>query len=74
MSENAFNRLSLVFGERVALRHLNALSHADHIDKIFPGLNGYEATERTGRFFSKTFTLAFTNLTVIASTPRGRCF
>ena len=67
MPRKSLAQLPLPFGEALAIRHKDEQSHGDYIDQIFPGLNGYEARESQSGFFSKTATLSFPSLTVVAS-------
>lgn len=67
MPENLSRSIVLPFGERFAIRHKDVQSHGDWIDRLFPGLNGYEAEQGPGDYFSKTFALNFPHLTVVAS-------
>ena len=60
-------QLPLPFGEKHAIRHKDEQAHGDFIEQIFPGLNGYEARESQNGFFSKTTTVRFPSLTVVAS-------
>lgn len=67
MRRNPSHSIVLPFGERFAIRHKDVQSHGDWIDRLFPGLNGYEAEQGPGDYFSKTFALNFPHLTVVAS-------
>lgn len=59
--------LPLPFGELHAVRHMDALSLADQIEKTFPGLNAYDPLGDRACFFAKTISLAFPSVTVVAS-------
>lgn len=59
--------LPLPFGELKAVRHVNARSLADQIDKSFPGLNAYDPLAQGADFFAKTVTLKMPGVTVVAS-------
>lgn len=57
----------LPFGERHAVTHDDSRSLAEHVDRVFPGLNAYDPLGQSDSFFAKTISLAFPSITVVAS-------
>lgn len=58
--------IALPFGESLAICHEDEQSHGELIERVFPGLIGYEALETPTGFFSKTATLVFPSISIMA--------
>ncbi len=64
--------LPLPFGERQAICFADARQHGEVIERVFPGLNGYDPLGQPVRAFAKSVTLAFPSITLVASAMAPR--